>query len=306
MVTPTIYGRPYKIIIKYKYHSHRFFDPVTAALVIIGCYRSHNGYAGPTIRLRRDSDNVEQDFYGDYLGNMGFELDATGEQVLTWLDGATPFVHIWYDQSGNGINVLQATTAQQPSIITSGTINTYSGKPTMYFNASNTGGVYFQSATSYQLLNNTPYTLSAVCQTPSGGSGTHNTAIGTGNSGAQNRSLNFGYNSTNGNVLKIGQGGNTSSFAQIPQNTKLTLLTGIRNNTGGASAFLNGNASGSSQMSNPGTSPTYSTQYLATNSTTDYLNIGAGYTPGAYDWIGNISEVILFKSILRKIKRSII
>jgi hypothetical protein len=42
-------------------------------------------------------------------------------------------VAIWYDQSGNANNVIQATTANQPRIINLGTIETLNGMPTLRF-----------------------------------------------------------------------------------------------------------------------------------------------------------------------------
>jgi hypothetical protein len=45
----------------------------------------------------------------------------------------TATVAIWYDQSGNANNVIQATTANQPRIIYQGTIETLNGMPTMRF-----------------------------------------------------------------------------------------------------------------------------------------------------------------------------
>jgi len=45
----------------------------------------------------------------------------------------TATVAIWYDQSGNANNVIQATTANQPRIINQGTIETLNGMPTMRF-----------------------------------------------------------------------------------------------------------------------------------------------------------------------------
>jgi len=44
-------------------------------------------------------------------------------------------VAIWYDQSGNANNVIQATTANQPRIINQGTIETLNGMPTLRFSS---------------------------------------------------------------------------------------------------------------------------------------------------------------------------
>ena len=47
----------------------------------------------------------------------------------------TATVTIWYDQSGNANNVIQATTANQPRIIYQGIIETLNGMPTLKFSS---------------------------------------------------------------------------------------------------------------------------------------------------------------------------
>ena len=65
-------------------------------------------YNGPVIRLRRVSDNAEQDFgWGD-----DDKVDISA--INSWRNGADVFVHIWYDQSGLGRNAVQDITNQQP------------------------------------------------------------------------------------------------------------------------------------------------------------------------------------------------
>ncbi len=41
MVTPTIYGRPYKIIINYKYNTNRIFGLLLLVVNNLVCYSSH-------------------------------------------------------------------------------------------------------------------------------------------------------------------------------------------------------------------------------------------------------------------------
>ena len=78
-------------------------------------------YTGATVNVRRGSDNVTMDFYGNTQGNaLGSSLDAGGTQIVSWLGGATGFVTTWYDQSGVGANATQTTTGNQPSINTTG------------------------------------------------------------------------------------------------------------------------------------------------------------------------------------------
>ena len=79
-------------------------------------------YYGPTISVRRSTDSVTQDFYADTLGNLGMYLNARGQSITSWLNGATGFITTWYDQSGNGKHATQTVTSAQPSI---NIINTY-------------------------------------------------------------------------------------------------------------------------------------------------------------------------------------
>ena len=66
--------------------------------------------AGATnvVRIRRSSDNVESDFTASQVSNG---------TLTTWLGGSSAYVRTWYDQSGNGRNLEQATTAAQPLLV---------------------------------------------------------------------------------------------------------------------------------------------------------------------------------------------
>lgn len=65
-------------------------------------------YVGPLIRLRRASDNAQQDFFCGQDDRV--DLDA----INTWRGGSNVFVTIWYDQSGLGINAIQTVNNRQP------------------------------------------------------------------------------------------------------------------------------------------------------------------------------------------------
>lgn len=68
-------------------------------------------YGGSAVRIRRASDNAEQDF--GFAGGINF--DSSG--AASFIGGSTGFIHIWYDQSGNGKDASQATAANQPQYI---------------------------------------------------------------------------------------------------------------------------------------------------------------------------------------------
>ena len=81
-----------------------------------------NTYSGNAVRVRRASDNTEQD-----IGFANNELDTTS--LETFCSGTNGFVTTWYDQSGNANNAANATAARQPSIVSSGSVLLLNSKP---------------------------------------------------------------------------------------------------------------------------------------------------------------------------------
>jgi len=67
--------------------------------------------ATKAFRLRRSSDNVQQDFYFDTNGNVN------QDDINKFVDGFRGYVTIWYDQSGNSNDAIQSTPSLQPYII---------------------------------------------------------------------------------------------------------------------------------------------------------------------------------------------
>lgn len=84
---------------------------ITSARGIYACWRVQNGYSGPVMAVRRGSDNATMNLYDDGAGSL---VTNTGLQVIRWLNGASAFVTIWYDQSGRGRNATQTSIASQP------------------------------------------------------------------------------------------------------------------------------------------------------------------------------------------------
>jgi hypothetical protein len=81
-------------------------------------------YTGAAIRVRRSSDNAEQD-----IGFIGETLDTVALSAFIGLNSG--YVKIWYDQSGNGRDLIQATTANQLRIVNAGEIDAYNGIPAL-------------------------------------------------------------------------------------------------------------------------------------------------------------------------------
>jgi hypothetical protein len=86
-------------------------------------------YTGDAVRVRRASDNTEEDIGFDANG----DLDTSA--LATFCSGTNGFVKTWYDQSGNGNDATQTTTANQAKIYDSSTgVLTRNSLPTLSFN----------------------------------------------------------------------------------------------------------------------------------------------------------------------------
>ena len=89
-----------------------------------------NTYSGNAVRVRRASDNTEQD-----IGFANNQLDTTS--LETFCSGTDGFVTTWYDQSGNAANAAQATASLQPKIVASGSTILDNGKAAASFAGDN-------------------------------------------------------------------------------------------------------------------------------------------------------------------------
>jgi len=68
-------------------------------------------YDGPLVKIRRASDNEEQDF----APTEGGVLDTAA--IEEFLDGTTGFVTTLYDQTEGGHDLIQATSGNQPQVL---------------------------------------------------------------------------------------------------------------------------------------------------------------------------------------------
>jgi hypothetical protein len=98
-------------------------DLFTNAEVAYSLRKLRTAYNGNCIRVRRSSDNAEQD-----IGFIGNDLDTAS--LLTFCGAGNAFVTTWYDQSGNSTNASIPTASLQAQIVTSGLIETdpFTGK----------------------------------------------------------------------------------------------------------------------------------------------------------------------------------
>lgn len=130
--------------------------PVTPFTGVLDTYSSAAGawsvrrlsstYTGSILTVRRASDNTTQ--------NIGYNTngDLDTSTISSFCAGTEGYVTTFYDQSGNGINLSQATNVRQPliysaSVITKGP----NAEPSLYFDGIQThlSGAYTASSNSY-------------------------------------------------------------------------------------------------------------------------------------------------------------
>ena len=101
-------------------------DVYTNAKAAYSLRKIRSAYSGYAIRVRRSSDNTSLD--------IGFKSDGSldSTSLLSFVGVSDGFVSVWYDQSGNAYDFLQATSSSQPWIVTSGVLYTLNGKPSVY------------------------------------------------------------------------------------------------------------------------------------------------------------------------------
>jgi hypothetical protein len=95
------------------------------AAVAYSLRKLRNTYTGNAIRVRRSSDNAEQN-----IGFIGNDLDTVS--LLSFVGAGNGFVTTWYDQSGNSKDATQATAANQPRIVNAGSLDLVNGKAAVF------------------------------------------------------------------------------------------------------------------------------------------------------------------------------
>ena len=90
--------------------------------------RSLTGGDPQVVRVRRSSDNGEQDFTASGI--------SSGALVAFVGSGNDGFVETWYDQSGNSEDAVQETAGSQPKIVNAGDLVVLSGVPALLFDES--------------------------------------------------------------------------------------------------------------------------------------------------------------------------
>jgi len=110
-------------------------DTYSGAAAAYSLRKLRTAYTGDAIRVRRASDNTEQ--------NIGFVNNVLDTASLTsFCSGTNGFVTTWYDQSGNGYDATQSTGANQPQIVSSGSVIEKNSKATLDFDGTSNSLFY--------------------------------------------------------------------------------------------------------------------------------------------------------------------
>ena len=234
--------------------------------------RLRSAYTGPLLRVRRAADNAAQDIGANIRGN----IDTAALAAFCGSDSC--YLADWYDQSGNGRDVLQATAASQPRIVDAGTIETANGRPSIRF----LPGTLMATSAAATWLNGTAYTLNAVAKLSSTAT-SFRLLMNTGVSGT-NLVMHFGWKN-NGSILLAHYGANSDGLFLASPNLNLQIYSGEKFSTAGSAVWVNGAGLGTS---------IYPASML---NTPNPMRVGGGII-NTFDgsWNGWMSEAMTFGS----------
>ena len=118
------------IINPYRFGQPLLLDTYSGAAVAYSVRKLRTAYSGAALRVRRSSDNAESN-----IGFVANQLDTAS--LLSFVGAGNGFVTTWYDQSGNARNATNTTAANQPQIVSSGSILQINSKPALTFDGTN-------------------------------------------------------------------------------------------------------------------------------------------------------------------------
>jgi hypothetical protein len=76
------------------------------------------------VRVRRSSDNTEQDFTAQQI---------TNGTLAAFVPSGNAFVRTWYNQVSGGVHLTQTLTDSQPRIVSNGVIESINGRPSLFW-----------------------------------------------------------------------------------------------------------------------------------------------------------------------------
>lgn len=101
-------------------------DSYSGAAAAYSLRKLSSSYSGNAIRVRRSSDNTEQD-----IGFTNCDLDTAS--LKTFVGANSGYIVTWYDQSGSSNDATQSTANNQPQIMNSGVIYREGARPTIKY-----------------------------------------------------------------------------------------------------------------------------------------------------------------------------
>jgi hypothetical protein len=149
-------------------------DTYTGAAAAYSLRKLRSAYTGSAIRVRRTNLD-EMDIGFDALGNLNTTalLAFTGTGALD-----NGFVKTWYDQSGNATDATQLSAANQPQIVSAGSVILDNSKPAVQFDGINDvliyNGLVYTTNTLFSNVVfslNSPNNFAAIASQNSGGTG---------------------------------------------------------------------------------------------------------------------------------------
>jgi hypothetical protein len=275
------------------YTSRTFVAPSTDTLLLdsfptqgaaYSLRKLRTNYTGDCIRVRRTSNNNEQD-----IGFVNNFLDTAS--LKTFVGSSNGFVTTWYDQGDSARDASNATAANQPKIYDSATasLSKRNGKVSLtldgtdFFNLANPGFILRDKGYAYN--------FAVTCNTNTSTSRAI-LFISTTTSTAR---LLHSYNQVTANRINIGgRRLDANSFVSISSNTNysttdLALNVGILDYAN-SDAFLYENSTQTASTT------TFQTDGNTSNTTSAFVRIFAQGTAGNAPIIGSASEVIFYNT----------
>lgn len=128
-------------------------DGFPGLAAIYGLRQLRTAYTGFALTVRRSSDNATNNVFFDSSGlvSINSPVSSGGPKLSNWTGSDDLFVVTWFDQSGNGNDATQATTASQPKLANGGVINTINSKATMTFGGTGPNTLNAPNASSISL-----------------------------------------------------------------------------------------------------------------------------------------------------------
>lgn len=267
--------------------------PTASTSVAYSVRKLKKNYTGNAILVRRATTgnpegNVAFDTRGVVSANSIITITSAGGGLTvgskitfsTFYSGASVFVKTWYDQSGNGRNVTQTTTSQQPRIVNAGTLDVSNSIASIKFTASSSTVLLATIAASSMFGSGYIGTLSSVIEASSG----NRSAFGYGNGTDR-----WQAHMNEGGFIRFDVG---NSYTRLSSPTNAA-FQGVLSNY-----LLIAGGSPSMQVYRNGSSIATATSSLSACTRNDFSIGGIPGFGGSYYHDDNMSEVIIFAKAL--------